>query len=138
MVAQPGIVEELITGRVEATNVRGAGGVKVAGAWHNVSKWANDADFPDKGETVTLRLDKAGYIRSIERDPGAARDAQDGPPPEPCRPASAADRERAIARQVALKAAVELATARIAAGGAFTSAEVLTVADAFAEWIGRP
>jgi hypothetical protein len=123
-------VGEIISGVVEMTNERG--GIRIAGDWHQVSKFAKDVIMPGRGEAVTLKLDSKGFVRAVTRQGHAP-----GSPVENAG-AAATSRDRSIIRQVALKAAVELAAANVAAGHAFKSEDALVVAAKFETWLNRP
>jgi len=101
-------------------------GVKIAGQWHNVSKWAEDVVMPERGQTVRLVLDNGGFIRAIEpAGPTPIRQGAAGGPDL---------RELRIIRQCVLKAAVDRAAGR----PDVSTSDVLKVAEAFEAWVLRP
>jgi len=61
---------ETITGRVASVNPKG---VRLDGqdGWLNLSKYAPHIVPPMRGQTVTLTLDRQGFVRTVQ--------AQDGP-----------------------------------------------------------
>ena len=69
---------EQITGRVVSVNPKG---LKLAGhdTWINFSKYAVDVVPPMRGQTVTLTLDRQGFIRAVDASGGPQ--LQDGPRP---------------------------------------------------------
>lgn len=125
MMAQPTTPTEPITGPVQAVNERG---VRVAGAWYNVSRYHAVA-LPLKGAHVALSV-KGSWIEALE--------VQDGPQQAPVAPEAASAppvaRERLIARESALRAAVDFLASR----GDAKSPDVLRVAASFEAWLTRP
>lgn len=114
--------QRTVSGTVEAVNPKG---VKVNGEWHNFSRFAQDITPPERGQHVTLTLDKAGFVRAVETDgPAPTAAAQQQP---------AGQKDRIISRLAILKAASEFAASRPNA----TSADVLKVAEAWEAWIYR-
>lgn len=111
--------QRTVTGTVEAVNPKGA---KVNGEWHNWSKFAQDITPPERGQLVTLTLDKAGFVRAVETDG-----------PAPARQQPGGQKDRTITRLAVLKAAAEFAASRPNA----TSADVLKVAEAWEAWVLR-
>lgn len=114
--------QRTVSGTVEAVNPKG---VKVNGEWHNWSKWADDPTPPERGQIVTLTLDKAGFVRSAETD---------GSGPTNTTPQqSAGQKDRTITRLAVLKAAVEFAASRPEA----KSSDVLKIAESWERWVLR-
>lgn len=120
-----------IAGIVRVANARG---VKLEGEaeWRNISKWAEVVQ-PNVGERVVLRLDGAGFIRSIvaggrtpkpSLEPGAAF------PPASHDPSSMHP-ERLQARTAALSAATRIAGRPTSVG------EVLALAEQITSWLLR-
>jgi len=103
-----------VEGQVEGKN---ATGLKIAGAWVNVSRY-KPVDLPEAGAHVRVDVDDKGYIKQLEvlgtPTIGAAR-----------------DRDKTIARLAVLKAAAAFAAPR----SAIKSADVLRIADAWLAWL---
>ncbi len=116
-----GTADELV-GVVEAVNERG---VKIAGAWRNVSKWAESVILPERGATVTLSLDKSGFIRTIAPANG---EAQNFAPP-----LVGPSKDTTITRLAVLKAAAEFAAGR----PDVKSGDVLRIAESWEAWVTR-
>ena len=131
-----------ITGLVQPANERG---LLLSGeeTWRNVSKFAADCPRPQTfdGNHVSLLLDAQGYVREISP-------ADAAPPPAPpvvrAEPVTSKvqatteplSRDVIIARQVALKAAVELLSADISTQ---PDPEITTsLATTFEQWLMRP
>jgi hypothetical protein len=89
-----------VSGTVEAVNPKG---VKLNGEWANFSRFAEGINPPDRGQFVTLTLDKSGFVRSVEAD---------GPPPAQQQPAPSGQRDRVIVRQSSIKTAFSFAESR--------------------------
>jgi hypothetical protein len=119
--------ESTVTGTIRSANERG---LKLEGAdeWLNVSKFAVGVVLPERGTTVALTLDKAGFIRScevLEALPLAgASDAQAATP---------STKDRTITRLAILKAAAEFGAAR----PNLKSGDVLAIAATWERWINR-
>jgi len=130
-----------VTGRIVRAHDRG---VLLDGEteWRNVSKFADSCPDPKQfdGGNIELTLDGQGLNREIA-------EAQDEPPPAPpavqaeattapAGPAEALSKDTMIARQVALKAAVELLSADISTQ---PDPEITTsLATTFEQWLMRP
>lgn len=115
-----------VAGRVEAANERG---LKIDGAWLNVSKYAVGVVLPERGADVALTLDKAGFIRSCELVgglPAPVCGASDAP-------AAPSTKDRTITRLACLKAAAEFAASRDLKSG-----HVLSIAASWEKWVNRP
>lgn len=73
-----------LTGTV--VKVNGNGFKLDAHDWLNISRYAqpDEAPMPAVGERVTVNLDKAGFVRRIERVPSSAHSAEpENEPPAP-------------------------------------------------------
>lgn len=126
------IPDQTITGRVVSVNPKG---VKLDGHadWFNFSRFAADIVPPMRGQSVTLTLDRQGFVRAVEAVSG---------PQEPVTgrqgATSVKDRvlsdSRRITRLAVLKAAAEFAASRPQAA----SGDVLKVAEAWEQWVLRP
>lgn len=119
---------EFVTGRVVSVNDKG---LKLEGqdSWMNVSKYAVGVVLPERGETVTVTLDKAGFLRAVAPSDGALT--------TPPRVAGGSDlpstKDRTITRLAVLKAAAEFGAAR----PNLKSGEVLAIAASWERWIMR-
>jgi hypothetical protein len=118
-----------VTGIVRSVNEKG---LKLDGydSWHNYSKWADGVVAPERGQYVTLTLDKAGFIRAVAPADGAS--------PLPVRgasdvPAAPSVKDRTITRLAVLKAAAEFASFR----GDLKSGDVLAIALRWEKWVTR-
>lgn len=105
-------------------------------AWVNVSKYAQGVVIPPSGTKVRVGLDKAGYIRTLERL-SASASADPTPAPTP----TETDSEVGM-RTVALNAAVTLLTSERFALRNGTAAiarpsDVLALADYLLVWLAR-
>lgn len=112
--------QRTVSGTVEAVNPKG---VKVNGEWANYSRFAQDITPPERGQLVTLTLDKAGFVRSVETDGAATTTAQQ----------PAGQKDRIISRLAILKAAAEFAASKPEA----KSTDVLKIAEAWEAWVYR-
>jgi hypothetical protein len=119
---------ETVTGTVASVNPKG---LRLAGedGWLNFSKFAQDLVPPMKGQTVTLTLDKAGFVRGVTVTDGADVGAAIRNAPS----STSADRDRTISRLAILKAAAEFAAAR----PSLKSGEVLKIAESWERWVNR-
>lgn len=93
--------QRTISGTVESVNPKG---VKVNGEWANFSKFAADITPPERGQFVTLTLDKSGFVREVA--------AEGGNEPQGRQPQPAGQKDRTITRLACLKAAAEFAASR--------------------------
>lgn len=125
--AQQTSTETTVTGTIRSVNERGLK-LEGADAWLNVSKYAVGVVLPERGTTVALTLDKAGFIRSCEvleqHTVAGASDAL---------PAAPSTKDRTITRLAILKAAAEFAAAR----PSLKSGHVLSIAESWERWILR-
>lgn len=110
----------LVEGTVEAVNAKG---IKVRGAWHNVSQYRTVA-LPEVGEYVRLKVSTKGFIDSIEIVKGAHDKLQANLP-------EARARDRTISRLAVLKAAAEFGASR----PDLKSTDVLKIAAAWMAWV---
>ena len=117
------------TGVVRSVNERG---LKLDGhdEWMNVSKYAVGVVLPERGQTVTITLDKAGFLRAVEPAPIAG--ASDAPRPAQSR-SEPSTRDVTITRLAVLKAAAEFAAGR----ADLKSGEVLRIAESWEKWVNR-
>ena len=116
------------TGRVAAVNPKG---LKLEGhdTWANFSKFAVGIVAPERGDTVSVTVDKAGFVRSVT--------LLDGPLPvaggsDAARPIPT-EKDRTITRLAVLKAAAEFGAAR----PGLKSGEVLKIAESWERWVLR-
>jgi hypothetical protein len=123
--AQPNGTTQTLTATVEAVNERG---IKVHGGWLNVSKWAPVA-LPMRGALVALEVQGGRWIQRCD-----VLDGQDAHSAPQRAVAGLPDRERLIARESALRAAVDYCAAREAA----KAADILPLAASFEAWLTRP
>lgn len=122
---------ETVTGRVASVNPKG---VRLDGHddWFNFSKFADDIVPPERGQTVTLSLDRSGFVRSVsisEAGPSASlapRGAQSA--------SSGQQRDTTITRLAVLKAAAEFGASR----PDLKSSDVLLIAASWETWVNRP
>jgi hypothetical protein len=107
-----------VEGLVEATN---ANGLKIAGAWVNVSRW-HPIELPDAGAHVRLEVDSRGYIREIEvlKTAAVSRDVS---------------RDGTITRLAVLKAAAQFVGLLSQTREDVRSEHVLLLAERWLEWI---
>ena len=111
-----------MNGRVQTEDVEGvvesvnATGLKIGGAWLNVSRF-HPVQLPDAGAHVRLKIDTKGYIVDLETlsAPGSP----------------IANRDRTISKLAVLKAAAAFGASR----PDLKSADVLTIAQRWLEWI---
>jgi hypothetical protein len=117
--------DQLVTGRVASVNPKV---LKLDGAadWLNFSKYAPDIVPPRRGQTVTVTLDRQGFIRAMDAS---------GTPQQPtsARQAPTGQREATIMRLACLKAASEFAAAR----PQLKSGDVLKIAASWERWVTR-
>jgi hypothetical protein len=116
------------TGRVVSVNDKG---VKLDGhpEWLNFSKFAEGLVAPERGATVTVLVDRQGFIRACELADGSAVSAA---APSAQQPASS-QKDRTITRLAVLKAAAEFAASR----EGLKSGEVLKIAASWERWVLR-
>ena len=116
-----GTAAETLSGAVVAVNDKG---LRLEGrdGWLNYSKWAGDLVPPARGARVAVRLDKAGFVRTLE--PADSADAHHSP---------TAGRETAIIRQTCLKAAAEFCAAR----PELRTADLFALAERMEAWVTR-
>jgi hypothetical protein len=114
-----------VTGTVTSVNPKG---LKLDGAagWLNFSKYAPDIVPPMNGQTVTLTLDRAGFIRAVDAAGGSQEAVQ-------ARQATASQRDATITRLAVLKAAAAFGASR----RDLKSGEVLKIAESWERWVLR-
>jgi hypothetical protein len=122
--------EEHVSGVVRSVNDKG---LKLEGwdTWMNVSKFAVGVVLPERGETVTCTLDKAGFLRAVAPSDGVApvRGGSD----VLAAAAAPSQKDRTITRLACLKAAAEFAASRDLKSG-----HVLSIAASWEKWVNRP
>jgi hypothetical protein len=122
--AQPNGTTTTLTGTVEAVNERG---IKLQGAWLNLSKW-KPLPLPTRGALVSVDVKDGRFLDRIDVLDG--QDAHSEPQRAVAGPGA---RERLITRLACLRSAVQLAAGK----GDLTSADVLKVAERFEAWVTR-
>jgi hypothetical protein len=118
------------TGRVVSVNPKG---LKLEGHddWCNVSRFAEGVVLPERGETVTVTVDKSGFLRAVEVIGALPRVA--GGSDFITQPAVPSAKDRTITRLAVLKAAAEYASSKPQS----SSADVLKIAASWERWILR-
>ena len=124
-----------ITRTVPATiarvNDHGFQTIEDPGKWWNVSKFVNPAPIiPPKGTEVTLTLDGAGYVRSIEPVPSQPS----GSDPASDTPQAAEGRECPATPLGTRLACLAAAASFLAPRSEAKSSDVLAVAELFETW----
>jgi len=109
---------EEVEGLVEAVN---ANGLKLGGAWLNVSQFGPKLELPDAGAHVRLSVDSRGYIKTLEVLDQVIPRGND----------QTSSRDERITRLAVLKAAARFAADR----QDIKSADVLTIADRWLQWV---
>jgi hypothetical protein len=109
-----------VEGLVEATN---ANGLKIAGAWVNVSRW-HPLELPEAGTHVRLEVDSRGYIRELEvlKTAAVSRDVS---------------RNGTITRLAVLKAAANFVGMLSQTREDLRSEHVLLLADKWLAWVDQ-
>jgi hypothetical protein len=126
--ADAGSLSSTFTGRVASVNPKG---LKLDGdaSWLNFSKFAVGIVAPERGDTVSVTVDKAGFVRSVT--------LLDGPLPvaggSDVTRTAPTDKDRTITRLAVLKAAAEFAAAR----PQLKSGDVLAIAESWERWTLR-
>jgi hypothetical protein len=121
------------TGQVRSVNEKG---IKLEGhdEWLNYSKFAVGIVAPERGQTVTVVTDKAGFVRAVQPVDGPAPIAGASDHPRTAQaPSAPSQRDVTITRLAVLKAAAEFAAAR----PGVKSGEVLLIAASWEKWILR-
>ena len=129
---------ETITGRVACVNPKG---VKLDGDddWFNFSRFARDLVPPMRGQSVTLTLDRQGFVRvctagvTAKTDETPGVDRAYGAPPTAKTDETRAAKDRTITRLAVLKAAAEFGASR----PSLKSGDVLTIAASWERWVNR-
>lgn len=118
-----------VSGLVVSTNPKG---FRIAGYddWLNFSKYADGIEPPQKGETVTATLDRAGFVRAVAPSDGSEASLR---PSGAQNATSAQNKDRTITRLAVLKAAAEFGAAR----PLLKSGDVLRIAEVFERWVTR-
>jgi len=121
--------DQVISGIVSSVNPKG---VKLEGQadWLNFSKFATDIVPPGRGESVTLTLDRQGFVRGVTAADGSLPSAAPQSAPQS---AQSSQRERTITRLAVLKAAAEFGAAR----PNLKSGDVLAIAATWERWVNR-
>jgi hypothetical protein len=116
------------TGRVASVNPKGLR-LDDHASWLNYSKFAVGLIAPERGDTVTVSTDKAGFVRSVT--------VLDGPSPiagaSDVRAPSPTEKDRTITRLAILKAAAEFGASR----QNLKSGDVLAIAESWERWVLR-
>lgn len=123
------VTETTLTGRVVSVNEKGLK-FEGAGEWCNYSKFAVGIVAPQKDQTVTITLDKGGFIRTVVPADGSTVSLT---PHAAAGATSGQHRDRTITRLAVLKAAAEFGAAR----PNLKSGEVLKIAASWERWINR-
>jgi len=113
---------EEVEGLVEAVN---ANGLKLGGAWVNVSQYGPKLELPEVGAHVRLRVDSKGYIRSLDVLETERKSA------------GVAERDERITRLAVLKAAAEFVGLWGQTRAEVKSEHVLLIADQWLKWVER-
>lgn len=123
-----------LQGRVEGVNENG---VKINGAWYNFSKFFKGERSPDKGAAVSCVVDDfngKAYLNELtvigSALPGGSSNVSSAPVGNYGR---SGDTDKRIARQVALKAAVD----RLSDPGSFATADVIAEARIFEAFLAE-
>jgi hypothetical protein len=119
------------TGVVRSVNEKG---LKLEGheSWLNFSKFATDIVPPERGETVTVTLDKSGFLRAVEGAlPRIAGGSDSKAPNETLN--NLQHKDRTITRLAVLKAAAEYAASKPES----KSGDVLKIAESWEKWVLR-
>lgn len=110
-------------------------GLKLEGhdSWLNVSRFAVGVVMPERGQSVSVTVDKAGFIRSVTvlDGPAPIRGGSDARIDAQGRSAPS-EKDRTITRLACLKAAAEFA-----AGRDLKSGDVLRIAASWEQWVTR-
>lgn len=125
------------TGQVRSVNEKG---IKLEGHtdWLNYSKFAVGIVAPERGQTVTVVTDKAGFVRAVTvlsyglAGPAPIAGASDAPRFAQA-PSAPSQRDTTITRLAVLKAAAEFAAGR----HDLKSGEVLKIAESWERWVNR-
>ena len=119
-----GATTDQLVGRVLSVNPKG---IRLEGRedWLNFSKFAPDLVPPERGQAVTLTLDRSGFVRAIA--PGAPADAPQA------QGGASAGCDALIVRQTCIKAAAEFCASR----PELKSADLLALAERMEAWVTR-
>ena len=112
-----------VTGRVASVNPKG---LRLEGedGWLNYSKWGTIDVVPERGQTVALNLDAAGFIRSLAVLEGVS---------PTMRTAAPSTKDRTITRLALIKAAAEFAASR----PDLKSADVISIARSWERFVNE-
>jgi hypothetical protein len=119
------------TGRVVSVNDKG---IKLDGHtdWLNFSKFAEDLVAPERGQDVTVVVDRQGFIRSVQGAlPRIAGGSDSKAPNETLN--TLQHKDRTITRLAVLKAAAEFGAAR----PNLKSGHILSIAASWEKWVMR-
>ena len=119
----------MVSGIVSAVNPKG---IKLSpqDEWFNLSKYGTDEIvLPARGTSVTVSLDRGGFIRAISPADGSV--VTNGAPR--AHGASTGQKDRTITRLAVLKAAAEY----VASKPESKSADVLKIAASWERWVLR-
>ena len=119
------VQDGLVEGLVEATN---ATGLKIGGAWLNVSQFHPLGKLPEAGARVRLKIDSKGFIKTLE-----VMDATERKPAG----LSLTDKDERITRLAVLKAAAEFVGLWGQTREEIKSDHVLLIADKWLDWINK-
>lgn len=120
------------TGRVLAVNPKG---LRLDGHddWFHYSKYAVGIVEPTPGATVSVSVDRRGFIRAVEVLDGSLAAPTNGHA-APGAPSTGAQKDRTITRLAVLKAAAEFGASR----PELRSRDVLAIADVWERWVLAP
>jgi len=129
------LFDQAVTGRVTAVNDKGVR-LDSSDGWLNFSKFAVGLVAPSRGDAVTLTLDKAGFVRSVDVvDSAGATNGHATPRIDAqTRSGPSGDRDRTITRLAVLKAAAEFGAAR----PELRSRDVIAIAAVWERWVLSP
>ena len=119
--------ETTLTGRVVSVNEKGIK-FEGAGEWLNASKFAVGLIMPERGQTVTVTVDRQGFMRSCTLADGSTAT----PAPKTAVSAPSA-RDATITRLAVLKAAAEYCASKPDS----KSTDVTTIAESWVRWVER-
>jgi len=119
--------DRTVSGRVVSVNPKGVR-LDTHDGWLNFSRFATDLVPPERGQLVTLTLDRQGFVRTVDvADAGASPICRSAPG------ATTAQRDRTITRLALVKAAAEFAAAR----PSLKSGDVVKIAASWERWVTR-
>jgi hypothetical protein len=118
--------DQLVTGRVASVNPKGVR-LEDHADWFNCSRFASDIMPPMRGQTVTLTLDRQGFVRAVATSGGPQQQPAQG------RHEPQGQRDTTITRLACLKAAAEFGASR----QQLNSGDVLKIAQSWERWVTR-